>query len=61
VPLVAFAIVNLGWCWGFGITAALSLAYFVAYWLLYRDPSADPKLSKAEHDYIVAGGAIGSG
>ena len=41
VPLVAFAIVNLGWRWGFGITAVLSLAYFVAYWLIYRDPSAD--------------------
>ena len=25
VPLVAFAIVNLGWRWGFGITAVLSL------------------------------------
>jgi ACS family D-galactonate transporter-like MFS transporter len=61
VPLVAFAIVNLGWRWGFGITAVLSLAYFVAYWLIYRDPSADPKLSKAEHDYIVAGGATPEG
>ena len=28
VPLVAFAIVNLGWRWGFGITAVLSLAFF---------------------------------
>jgi MFS family permease len=61
VPLVAFAIVNLGWRWGFGITALLSLAYFVAYWVIYRDPSAHPKLSKAEHDYIVAGGATPEG
>jgi MFS transporter, ACS family, D-galactonate transporter len=61
VPLVAFAIVNLGWRWGFGITAVLSLAYFVAYYLIYRDPSAHSKLSKAEHDYIVAGGATPEG
>lgn len=61
VPLVAFAIVNLGWRWGFGITAILSLGYFIAYWLIYRDPSQDPKLSKTEHDYIVAGGATPEG
>ena len=28
VPLVAFAVVNFGWRWGFGITAILSFAYF---------------------------------
>ena len=61
VPLVAFAIVNLGWRWGFGITAILSLAYFVAYWVIYRDPSEDKRLSKAEHDYILAGGATREG
>jgi ACS family D-galactonate transporter-like MFS transporter len=61
VPLVAFAIVNLGWRWGFGITAVLSLAYFVVYWVLYRDPSEDKRLTKAEHDYIIEGGATPEG
>jgi MFS family permease len=61
VPLVAFAIVSLGWRWGFGITAALSLAYFAAYWAIYRDPSQDTRLSAAERDYIVAGGATPEG
>jgi MFS transporter, ACS family, D-galactonate transporter len=61
VPLVAFAIVTLGWRWGFGITATLSLAYFLAYWALYRDPSEDTRLTKAERDYIVAGGATPEG
>ncbi|MDB5405472.1 MAG: D-galactonate transporter [Rhodospirillales bacterium] len=28
VPLVALAVVNFGWRWGFGITALLSFAYF---------------------------------
>ncbi len=61
VPLVAFTIVSLGWRWGFGITAVLSLAYFVAYWVLYRDPSQDRHLSKTEYDYIQAGGATPEG
>jgi len=61
VPLVALAIVKLGWRWGFGITAILSLAYFVAYWVVYRDPSEDNRLSKVEHDYIVQGGATPEG
>jgi MFS family permease len=42
VPLVAIAVVAWGWRWGFGLTAILSFAYFLAYWFIYRDPSADP-------------------
>lgn len=61
VPLVAFAIVNLGWRWGFGITAVLSLGFFIAYWLIYRDPSEDKRLTKTEYDYIRAGGATPEG
>jgi ACS family D-galactonate transporter-like MFS transporter len=61
VPLVAFAVVSFGWRWGFGITALLSLAYFVAFCVIYRDPSAHPKLSKPEYDYIKAGGATPEG
>ena len=36
------------------------LRLFLAYWFIYRDPSADTKLSRAEHDYI-AGGATPEG
>jgi ACS family D-galactonate transporter-like MFS transporter len=61
VPLVAFAIVSFGWRWGFGITAVLSLGFFVAYWMIYRDPSEDPQLTKAELDYIRSGGATPEG
>ena len=61
VPLVAFFIVQFGWRWGFGITAILSLAYFAAYWIIYRDPSEDRRLSKAEHAHILAGGATPEG
>jgi sugar phosphate permease len=61
VPLVALAVVNLGWRWGFYITGALSLAYFIAFVIVYRDPSKHPRLSKAERDYIVQGGATAEG
>ncbi|MET3133674.1 ACS family D-galactonate transporter-like MFS transporter [Oxalobacteraceae bacterium GrIS 1.11] len=61
VPSIAVTIVSLGWRWGFGITAALSFLYFIAFFFLYRDPSADPKLSKLEYDYIVQGGAAPEG
>jgi sugar phosphate permease len=61
VPLVALAVVHLGWRWGFGLVAAMSFAYFVAFWAIYRDPSRHPRLSEAERDYIQANGATPEG
>ena len=61
VPLIAVTIVTFGWRWGFGITAILSFSYFIAFTWLYRDPSADTKLSKTEYDYIKQGGAAPEG
>lgn len=61
VPLVAFVVVGLGWRWGFAVTAAMSFAYFVAFVLIYRDPSADAALSAIERRYIVEGGAAPEG
>jgi MFS transporter, ACS family, D-galactonate transporter len=61
VPLVALAVVQLGWRWGFAITGFLSFLYFLAFLIVYRNPSRHPRLSAAEHDYILAGGAIREG
>lgn len=61
VPLVALAVVNFGWRWGFGITGLLSLAYFVVFLVTYRDPSRHPRLSREERAYIVEGGATQEG
>jgi len=61
VPLVALAVVWLGWRWGFAVTATLSFAYFIAFYVFYRDPSADQKLSPVEREYIRAGGATPEG
>ncbi len=61
VPMVALVVSQFGWRWGFGMTALLSLGYFVAYYVIYRDPSADKNLSREEHDYIVENGATPEG
>ncbi|MDR3452723.1 MAG: MFS transporter [Rhodoferax sp.] len=61
VPLIALAVVHLGWRWGFGIVAVLSFVYFIAFFLIYQDPSRHPKLSAEEHQYITANGATPEG
>jgi MFS transporter, ACS family, D-galactonate transporter len=61
VPLIALAVVQFGWRWGFGITGLLSFLYFLAFLIIYRDPSRHPRLSSAERDYIRAGGATREG
>ncbi len=57
VPLVAFAVVRLGWRWGFAVVAALSFAYFVVFCRMYRDPSQHPRLTREEREYLAAHGA----
>jgi ACS family D-galactonate transporter-like MFS transporter len=57
VPLIALAVVHLGWRCGFGFVALLSLLYFVVFWRMYRDPSRHPGLTREEREYIVANGA----
>ncbi len=61
IPLVALVIVRFGWRWGFGMTGLLSFFYFLAFLLVYRDPSKHPRLSPAEREYIRAGGATPEG
>lgn len=61
VPLVALAVVHLGWRWGFGLVATLSFVYFAAFYIIYRDPSAHPQLSTREREYIAAGGGSPEG
>jgi len=60
-PLVALAVVNFGWRGAFWSMAVLNFAYFVAFYLVYRDPSADRRLSPAEYDYIRSGGGAAEG
>jgi Sugar phosphate permease len=57
VPFVAFFAVSFGWRSAFVATAVLSLVYFVAFLVWYRDPSRHAKLDRREHRYILEGGA----
>jgi len=61
VPLVSLAVVPFGWRWGLGVTGALSFLYFLAFAIVYRDPSHHPRLSADEREYIRAGGATPEG
>jgi MFS family permease len=61
VPLVALALVSLGWRGAFWTTAVLGFAFLIVFWVFYRDPSEDERLSQAEHEYILAGGATPEG
>lgn len=60
VPLVALAITLWGWRGGFWLTGILSAIYAIAFWIWYRNPQEAQqhnKLSQAEYNYIVEGGA----
>lgn len=57
VPLVALAVVRLGWRWGFAAVAGLSFAFFVAFCWIYRDPSEHPLLTHTEREYLASHGA----
>ena len=61
VPLIALAVVHLGWRWGFGIVALLSFVYFIAFFSIYRDPSEHQRLTLVERDYIKTNGATPEG
>ena len=57
LPLVALVVTLYGWQAGFILTGILSLIYFIAFWIWYRDPREDKHLSQAEYTYIKEGGA----
>ncbi|BDE08151.1 putative transporter YybO [Vulcanimicrobium alpinum] len=57
VPFTAFLMVQLGWRGMFWSTAVLSLIFFVLFYVFYRNPSEDKRLTYAEKKYIQEGGA----
>ncbi len=52
VPLVGFILLRAGWRWGFAATGVISLAYFIYFWRVYREPGEDAGLTEAERRYI---------
>jgi MFS family permease len=57
VPFVGLLLLHFGWRWSFAATGATSLLYFVLFYVLYKNPSEDTKLSDTERQYIQTGGA----
>jgi MFS family permease len=52
VPLIGIVLIHAGWRWSFAFTGIISLAYFLYFSRVYRDPAADPKLTEAERRHI---------
>ncbi len=41
VPLIGVILLKLGWRWSFATTGFISIAYFLLFWRVYRDPADD--------------------
>ncbi|MGA7341201.1 MAG: MFS transporter [Terracidiphilus sp.] len=54
IPLIGFVLIRAGWRWSFALTGFISIAYFLSFWRIYRDPAEDSALSRAEREYIDA-------
>src|SRR3954469_20364605 len=52
IPAVGFVLIHFGWRTSFAATGVISLLYFWAFWLVYRDPGDDPELSEEERILI---------
>jgi MFS transporter, ACS family, D-galactonate transporter len=61
VPLIGLLLLHVGWRWSFAATGLVSFGYFVLFYLVYRDPGDDPKLSTEEREYIRSGSAQAEG
>lgn len=55
VPLLGVLVVHFGWRFSFAATGVLSLLYFALFYLIYRDPAQDSRLSSRELRYIEEG------
>lgn len=54
VPLVGYVLIKTSWRWSFALTGLISVAYLLLFWRVYRDPAEDPRLTRAEWNYILA-------
>jgi sugar phosphate permease len=52
-PLIGIVLLKVGWRWSFAATGFVSLAYFLLFWRVYRDPQDDPQLTDAERSHIA--------
>ncbi len=57
VPVLGLLMVEFGWRWSFAATGVISFLYFILFYLYYRNPSEDERLSNVEREFIRVGGA----
>jgi ACS family D-galactonate transporter-like MFS transporter len=56
VPFIGLLLLYFGWRWSFAATGFISLLYFVLFYLVYRNPREDEKLSEQELEFLLRGG-----
>jgi MFS transporter, ACS family, D-galactonate transporter len=57
IPVISIVELSFGWRGAFVFTGALSLVFFALFYVFYRNPSQDARLSDEERRYIQDGGA----
>src|SRR5262249_19836921 len=53
VPLLGILLLRVGWRWSFAATGAISLLYLLVFWVVYREPEEDEKLTDVEKRLIA--------
>ena len=56
VPFIGLLLLYFGWRCSFAATGFISLLYFVLFYLVYRNPREDEKLSEQELQFLLRGG-----
>jgi ACS family D-galactonate transporter-like MFS transporter len=56
VPFIGLLLLHFGWRWSFAATGFISLLYFLLFYLVYRNPREDEKLSEQELQFLLRGG-----
>jgi MFS family permease len=57
-PLIGIILIHYGWRFSFAMTGVASFVFFAAFFLLYRNPSADKRLSNEEREYLRQNDAL---
>jgi len=55
VPLIGILLLHIGWRLSFAATGLISLGYFALFFLIYREPEEEAKLSAEEFAHIRSG------
>jgi MFS transporter, ACS family, glucarate transporter len=57
-PLAGWLVSEFGWPWPFFVLGAIGFVASIVWWFSMYEPRKHPKVSQAELDYIIEGGAL---